>query len=119
MRLVEDPDAASWLDELGGKAGDFEWDVGNRTKLKKHEVKQEDVESMFRSPIVFAGRIVEPAHDEPRWLVFGKSVGGRKLALIITRRGARLRPISCRPMRRNERNVYEEAIREKGQVGNS
>ena len=37
---------------------------------------------------------------------------GRKLALIFTRRGERLRPVSCRPMRRNERKVYEEAIRE-------
>jgi uncharacterized DUF497 family protein len=30
--------------------------------------------------------------------------------LVFTRRGDRLRPISCRPMRRTERQVYEEAI---------
>ena|SRR3989442_11202999 len=119
MRLVENPHAASWLDTLEGEARDFEWDTRNRTKLKKHEVEEEDVESMFRSPIIFAGRIIEPAHDEPRWLVLGKSVRGRKLALILTRRGERLRPISCRAMRRDERKVYEEAIRAEGKGARS
>jgi len=66
---------------------------------------------MFRSPIVFAGRIVEPGHAELRWLVLGRSRQGRRLALVLARRGDRLRPISCRPMRRAERKVYEEAIR--------
>ncbi len=119
MRLVEDPAAASWLDQLGGEAQDFEWDVGNRPKLEKHQVDQDDVVSMFRSSIVFAGRIIEPVHDEPRWLVLGKSERGRKLALILTRRGERLRPVSCRLMRRNERKVHEEATREKDKVGSS
>jgi len=71
---------------------------------------------MFRSPIVFAGRVTEPAHDEPRCLVLGESERGRKLALIFSRRRERLRPISCRPMRRNERKVYDEAIRQQGEV---
>jgi uncharacterized DUF497 family protein len=119
MQLVEDPDTAYWLDGLEGEAQNFEWDAGNRTKLQKHGVKQEDVESMFQSPIVFAGRVVEPAHDEPRWLVLGRNVRSRKLALLFTRRGERVRPISCRAMRRNEREVYEEAIREEGQGGNA
>ena len=119
MRLVEDPDAAFRLDALEGEPGDFEWDQGNRTKLKKHNVEQEDVASMLRSPIMFAARIIEPAHDEPRWLVLGKSARGRKLALILTRRDERLRPISYRAMRGNERKVYEEAIREEGEGGRS
>jgi len=119
MTLVDDPGAASWIDQLGGEAEDFEWDMGNRPKLTKHRVDQDDVESMFRSQILLAGRIIEPAHDEPRWLVLGTSEGGRKLELILTRRRERLRPVSCRPMRRHERKVYEEAIREKDEVGSS
>jgi uncharacterized DUF497 family protein len=82
-------------------------------------VNEDEVASLFRSPIVFAGRIIEPAHDEPRWLVLGKSARGRKLALILTRRGERLRPVSCRSMRPNERKVYEEATREKDEDGGS
>ena len=93
--------------------------MGNRPKLEKHQVDEDDVVSMFRSPIVLAGRIIEPAHDEPRWLVLGKSERGQKLALVLTRRGNRVRPVSCRPMRRNERKVYEEAIREKDEIGSS
>ena len=119
MRLVEDPATASWLDQFGGEDQDFDWDAGNRSKLTKHRVEQNDVVSMFRSPIVFAGRIVEPAHDEPRWLVLGRSERGRKLALILTRRDERVRPVSCRPMRRNERKIYEEAIAEEVKVGSS
>jgi uncharacterized DUF497 family protein len=71
----------------------------------------EEVEAILRSPLLFAGRIVEPEHDEPRWLALGESDRGRRLALIFTRRGAHVRAISCRPMRRNERKLYEEAIR--------
>lgn len=119
MRLVDDPDAGSWLDQLAGEAGDFEWDTGNRPKLDKHGLDQEDLESMLCSPIAFAGRIIEPAYAEPRWLVLGESERGRKLALIFTRRGERLRPVSCRPMRRNERKVYDETIREKGEIRGS
>lgn len=110
---------ASWLDQLRGEAQDFDWDAGNRRKLEKHQVDEDDVVSMFRSPIVFAGRIIEPAHDEPRWLVLGTSEEGRRLTLVLTRRGDRLRPVSCRPMRRTERKVYEEAISKKDKVGSS
>jgi uncharacterized protein len=118
MRLVDDLEAASWLDQLSGVPEDFEWDAGNRTKHRKHGVEPEDVESMFRSPLVFAGRITEPIHNEPRWLVLGQNARGRRLALVLTRRDDRLRPVSCRSMRRNERGVYEEAIREKRQDEN-
>jgi uncharacterized DUF497 family protein len=61
---------------------------------------------------VFVGRIMEPAHDEDRWLVLGQNAKGRHLALVFTRRGSRLRPISCRSMRRNERTIYEKTLLE-------
>lgn len=113
MRLAADPEAAEWLEEVPGGSRGFDWDEGNRGKLIKHRVEPEDVESIFRSPFVFAGRIIEPEHEEQRWLVLGR-VGDRRLALIFTRRGKRLRPISCRSMRQNEKQVYEDAIEEEG-----
>lgn len=79
MRLVEDPDAASWLDGLGGATDDFDWDEGNRAKNRKHDVEPVEVEAMFRSSLVLAGRIVEPPHDEPRWLALGEGANGRRL----------------------------------------
>ena len=120
MKLAADVEAASWLDALAGEPEDFDWDAGNRAKNRKHGVEPENIEAMFRRPrfIVFGGRIVEPAHDESHWLVLGQDEKRHRLALILTRRGDRLRPISCRPMRRKERTVYEEAISQQRQEGN-
>ncbi len=110
MRLVDDPETAEWLARLSGRSEDFDWDAGNRTKIRKHEVEQRDIEALFQYPLVFVGRIIEPRHNEDRWLALGHNANRRRLALVFTRRGQQLRPISCRPMRRNERKVYEEAI---------
>ena len=54
-------------------------------------------------------RIVEPAHEEARYLLLGVTSGGRHAALVFTRRGDKLRPISCRAMRRREKEVYDAA----------
>jgi uncharacterized DUF497 family protein len=112
MRLVEDTALAEWLQRLTGAPEDFQWDVGNRTKHLKHQVQPTNVEGMFQERMLFLGRVVEPAHDEERGLLLGQAPAGRLLALIFTRRGEQLRPISCRPMRRNERKLYEEACKE-------
>lgn len=107
MKLAADPAVAAWL--LGQPA--FEWDTGNSTKsMVKHGNSTAEVESLLEHPVVLAGRIVEPAHAEPRWLLLGQSTGGKLLALVFTRRGDRLRPISCRAMRRTERSQYAQAV---------
>ncbi|HEY2931853.1 MAG TPA: BrnT family toxin [Acidobacteriota bacterium] len=113
MRLVEDSEAAAWLECLTGEPDDFEWDEGNRTKHRKHGVATRDVEAMLHQPLLFAGRIIEPVYEEIRWLALGQDNTGRRLTLIFTRRGDRVRSISCRPMRRKERKLYEEAIAER------
>lgn len=110
MKFVADPAAASWLEDLCSRPPEFEWDAGNRTKSAKHGVAIEEVETILRHAVLFAGRITEPHHDELRWSLLGRDDRRRRLALVFTRRGDRLRPISCRPMRRQERRVYEEAI---------
>ena len=110
MKLAADPAAVAWVKRLRGASGDFDWDAGNRNKSRKHGVEAVDVESFFQSRTVFLGRVVEPTHDEDPRLMLGQDAHGRRLALIFTRRGNRLRPISCRPMRREERVVYEEAL---------
>ena len=120
MKLAPDRETASWLDALAGEPEDFDWDAGNQAKHRKHRVEPENIEAMLRRPrfIVFGGRIVEPARAEPRWLVRGQDEQRRRLALVLTRRGDRLRPISSRPMRRKERAVYAEAIGQQKQDGN-
>jgi uncharacterized protein len=105
VRLVDDPDTAEWLESEPKR----EWNAGNAEKNEKHGVARSDVEEVLRIQPAFVGRIIEPAHDEPRWLLPGRDAVGRRLALIFTRRGELLRPISCRPMRESERRLYEQA----------
>ncbi len=100
----------AWLTRFLAEPESFQWDDGNRLKLAKHRGSEAETESLFRHPYVFAGRVVEPAHDEPRWLVLGRSESGRRWTLIFTKRGERIRPISCRPMRRDERRIYETSV---------
>jgi uncharacterized DUF497 family protein len=83
--------------------------TANLEKNAKHGVEPSDVEAVVNIQPAFVGRILEPTHDELRWLILGRDSRGRGLALIFTRRGDWLRPISCRPMRDNERRLYEEA----------
>ncbi|HET7855419.1 MAG TPA: BrnT family toxin, partial [Gaiellaceae bacterium] len=75
----------------------------------KHGFRMADVESLLDAAVVFGGRIVEPVHDEDRYLLLGVTSGGRHAALVFTRRGDKLRPLSCRAMRKREREVYDAA----------
>ena len=91
----------------------MEWDAGNSTKSQtKHGFRTADVESILDAALVFAGQIIEPAHDEPRYLLLGVTSGGRHAALVFTRRGDKLRPISCRAMRKKEKEAYDAATSE-------
>jgi uncharacterized protein len=112
MKLVPDPASGRWLRRLTGASAEFDWDAGNLTKNRKHAVGPEDIQALIGADFYFAGRIAEPVCDEPRWLALGEDAQGRRLALVFTRRGDRLRPISCRPMRRKERMLYEKARNE-------
>ncbi|MBM4258681.1 MAG: BrnT family toxin [Deltaproteobacteria bacterium] len=112
MKLVDDPETAEWLGQFTGRAEDFDWDKGNQTKNRKHGVEHADIEALFRFSLVFIGRILEPTHPELRWLALEQDAESRRLALVFTRRGDKLRPISCRPMRRQERRIYEDALKE-------
>jgi hypothetical protein len=63
VELTADPDASAWL----GTRPATEWDAGNRSKSEaKHGFSIADVDSLLDAPVLFAGRIVEPAHEEPR-----------------------------------------------------
>ena len=113
MKFVRDDEASLWLRDFVADTESFDWDAGNMVKNAKHGVRPEEIESVFYGEkFIFAGRIVEPGHREWRGLILGQSEAGRPLALIFTRRGDKLRPISCRAMRRNERRLYAASIQE-------
>ena len=106
--------AGLWLRDFDPDEENFDWDDGNRHKILKHGLTCKEVESLFlQEHYIFAGRIIEPAHTEWRGLILGQGDSGRAVALIFTRRGEKLRPISCRPMREGERRFYEASIQSK------
>lgn len=109
MKLVGAPDVAVWL----GTRPTMDWDAGNSTKSQaKHGFTTSDVESLLDTQVLFAGRIAEPEHEEARYLLLGATATGRRAALIFARRGEKLRPISCRAMRRKEKEAYDEATKQ-------
>jgi hypothetical protein len=60
----------------------MEWDAGNSTKSQtKHGFRTADVESILDAAVVFAGRIVEPVHDEARDAEDGE--GGLRCSDVI------------------------------------
>ena len=67
------------------------------------------MDALLDAPVLFAGRVVEPAHEEPRYLLLGVMADGRSAALVFARSGERLRPISCRAMRKKEKEAYDAA----------
>ena len=86
----------------------FDWDDGNRGKKLKHGVsKGESEQIFFNEPLIV---LDDPVHSvaEDRYAAFGKTDGGRKLVVIFTMRGQRIRVISARDMNRKERKYYED-----------
>ncbi len=103
---------ALWLLNFDPAPDNFDWDAGNEGKNLKHGVTTDEIESLLRGEYLFQGKILEPAHDEWRGVLLGQTSAGRHMTLIFTRRGEKLRPISCRPMRTNERYSYEAQAKE-------
>ena len=72
MKLVSDEETGDWIENINGNADDFDWDDGNAAKNLKHGVAARDIRAMWGSALLFEGRIADPQHDEPRWLLLGK-----------------------------------------------
>ena len=90
----------------------FDWDVGNRGKNAAHGVSDEECEDVFlQLPLVVAADI-KHSEQESRFWVLGHTAMGRRLFLIFTPRGSRIRIISARAMTKQERRIYDEAEEE-------
>jgi uncharacterized DUF497 family protein len=91
------------LEEFRG----FDWDDGNRGKnWVGHGVSDAECEEVFfHQPL-----LVQPdeghSEDEPRYYVLGRTARGRRLLLVFTPRGDRIRVISARDMTKRERRYY-------------
>lgn len=94
------------MDQLQWCTG-FEWDEGNSGKnWKKHRVSDGECEQVFFNAPLIAIPDVDHSKDEERILVLGKTESGRKLFVVCTVRGDRIRVISAREMTKREREAY-------------
>jgi uncharacterized DUF497 family protein len=88
---------------------EFEWD---REKADANEIAHGV--SLLEASEVFdddlSSTVPDPDHsaDESRYLIFGRSKGGKHLIVSFTERGDRIRLISARTMTPRERKAYEQ-----------
>lgn len=88
----------------------FIWDAGNRTKsATRHQVTPEEAEEVFFNQPLLVAADAKHSQSEPRWHALGRTNEGRRLLIVFTTRGDRIRVISARPMSRKERTVYGKA----------
>ncbi len=89
----------------------FDWDAGNILKIwDAHKVRPSECEQIFQNG-PFGGKPDEKhSAEEERHFVFGSTNERRLLTVVYTIRRRLIRVISARPMSRNERKDYAEAI---------
>ncbi len=92
---------------------DFDWDEGNRDKnWLKHQVSNNEAEEVFfDAHKLLALDVAHSAEGEARYILLGQTRVGRRLTVIFTLRGERVRVISARVMSRREGILYDEAYR--------
>ena len=101
----------NWSDVSG-----FDWDEGNaRKSADKHGVSQAEAERIFfNQPLLV---LADPEHSrtETRYHALGHTDEGRRLHITFTVRenGRLIRIISARDMHRKERQIYEQAKKDR------
>ena len=97
-------------DELFAGLEGFEWDEENSDKnWRRHAVRQVEAEqTLLNRPLLLAADL-QHSQQEPRFLALGQTDAGRRLAVVFTVRGTRVRVISARPMSQAERRIYGQA----------
>ena len=101
-----------WLEETSHF--EFDWDEGNQTKsAAKHDATTAETEEVFHLGLTAPlGEQISPQVKEERLGVVGTTASGRILCIVFVIRAGKVRPISTRPAKRNERKYYEDYLRE-------
>lgn len=87
----------------------FEWDPTKaRLNIKTHGISFDEASTAFRDPL--SNTVEDPLHSEgeERFVLIGKSIGGRLLVVVHTERGNRISIISARLATNSQRLKYEE-----------
>lgn len=92
------------------KVEGFDWDAGNQQKSwAKHRVDYRECEEVFFNKPLLIHEDKSHSSHEVRYYVLGASNAGRRIFLVFTVRGKKLRVISARDQSRKEKSEYEKA----------
>ena len=85
----------------------FDWDTGNQGKnWEKHGVTDSECEQVFFNQPLFVYADTEHSEEEQRYYVLGRTDRRRRLFVVFTPRGDKIRVISAREMTKSERAFY-------------
>jgi uncharacterized DUF497 family protein len=86
----------------------FQWDQGNVTKsFERHNVATQEAEEVFASEPFMTAEDAKHSSVEQRFYGLGRTKTNRKLFVVFTIRGRKIRVISIRDMKKKERLAYE------------
>lgn len=95
------------LEKIASATG-FDWDAGNLQKnWLKHDVSPFECEQVFFNQPLVVAQDEKHSKTEIRYYVLGQTDASRRLFLVFTMRGKKIRIISARDMNRKERIIYD------------
>lgn len=84
----------------------FDWDDANIDHIARHGVDPEEAEEAATDLNRVAAQAYRAQNGERRQAVTGKTIYGRLLTVILTRRGDFFRVITAREANESERRAY-------------
>jgi uncharacterized DUF497 family protein len=91
---------------------EFQWDPKKASQNeRKHAVIFDEAAEVFQDELSSSSSDPDRSRGEARFVIFGRSRGGRFLVVGYAERGDIVRIISSRPMTRRERRAYEDEER--------
>ena len=83
----------------------FEWDEGNLSHIRKHNVEYSECENVFYDEPIF---FYDESHslEEDRFLIYGVTDAKKELTLVFTVRKDKIRVITARNQSRREKQAY-------------
>jgi len=87
----------------------FEWDEDKaEANLHKHGISFEEAITVFGDALAVTIHNGQHSTFEDRFVDIGRSIGGRVLVVVYTKREGAIRIISCRRATSAERRQYEQ-----------
>ena len=89
---------------------DFEWDKGNLSHIKIHNVNSEEAEDLYFDLNNTLREDLGHSISEKRFIIIGKTQKGRLLYQVFTIRIDKIRVISSRDINKKEVRLYEKKV---------